>query len=240
MYHEAAARALLPERSLGIAGADTMIRVVIADDHEIVRRGVRLTIQGEADMQLLGEASTGREAVALVAASRPDVVLLDIKMPDLDGVAAAAAIHTAHPEVAILMLTSFSTDGQLYAALQAGASGYLLKDTSGDGLVQAIRRAVHGEPQLHPAIARRLMQRLPAPVDPLGELTPREREVLCLIAQGLSNKEIGAALTLTEVTIKGYVSSMLGKLHVADRTQAALLAVRYGLVSPDDLPDVPQ
>jgi NarL family two-component system response regulator LiaR len=214
--------------------------VLIADDHEIVRRGLRMTIAGEEDMRLLGEARTGREAVELAAALRPNVVLLDVQMPDMDGVAAAAAIRATQPEVAILMLTSFGGDAQLYAALRAGASGYLLKDTSGDDLVRAIRGAARGDPQLHPNIARRLMQQAAAPADPLAMLTPREREVLRRLAQGLSNKEIGAALGLTEVTVKGYVSALLGKLHVADRTQAALLAVRYGLVAPGELPDVPR
>lgn len=215
-----------------------MIRIVIADDHEIVLRGLRMTIQGEEDMQLLGEARSGREALARVAETRPDVLLLDIQMPDMDGIQAAAAVHAAHPEVAIVMLTSFSSDVQLHAALQAGASGYLLKDVSGDALVAAIRGAARGEPQLHPEIARRLMKNMPAPNDPLGGLTPREREVLLLIARGLSNKEIGLQLSLTEVTVKGYVSGLLSKLNVSDRTQAALLAVRYGLIDPQDLPGV--
>lgn len=216
-----------------------MIDVLIADDHELVRRGLRMTIAGEEDMRLVGEACNGHEAVALATATRPAVVLLDIKMPELDGVAAAAAIHTAQPDVAILMLTSFDDDARLHAALRAGASGYLLKDVGGDALVQAIRGAAQGQPQLHPEIARRLMGKMPAPDDPLAALTPREREVLRLIARGMSNKMIGAALTLTEATIKGYVSDILTKLHSADRTQAALLAVRYGLIDPGDLPDVP-
>ncbi len=214
----------------------TPIGVLIADDHDIVRRGLRMTIAGEEDMRLLGEARNGHEAIELAARTRPDVILLDIQMPELDGVAAAAAIHAAQPTVAIVMLTSFAGDAQLYAALQAGAQGYLLKDTSGDDLVQAIRGAARGEPQLHPSVARRLMQRLPAPDDPLAALTARERDVLHLLSRGLSNKQIGAALTLTEVTVKGYVSAVLGKLGVADRTQAALLAVRHGLIAPEDLP----
>jgi DNA-binding NarL/FixJ family response regulator len=213
-----------------------MISVLIADDHEIVRRGLRMTIAGEADLLLLGEARNGREAVEMAATSQPHVVLLDIQMPEMNGVEAAAAIHAAQPEIFILMLTSFDGDAQLYAALQAGASGYLLKDASGDELVRAIRGAARGEPQLHPTIARRLMARAPAPADPLALLTARERDVLGLLAQGLSNKQIGAALMLTEVTVKGYVSAVLGKLQVADRTQAALLAVRYGLVAPGELP----
>ncbi len=216
-----------------------MITIVIAVDHDIVRRGLRLTIEAEPDLQLLGEARTGREAVELARTLRPTILLLDIQMPDMDGLAAAAAIHAAQPDVAILILTSFSSDAQLAAALRAGVSGYLLKDLSGDALIAALRGAARGEPQLHPSIARKLMQHAGPPADPLAELTAREQDVLRLIARGHSNKEIGAALALTEVTIKGYVSSILSKLGVADRTQAALLAVRYGLIAPDDLPTLP-
>lgn len=216
-----------------------MITIVIADDHEIVRRGLRLTIEAEPDLQLLGEARTGREAIELARTLHPAIMLLDIQMPDMDGIAAATTIHAAQPDVAILILTSFSSDAQLAAALRAGVSGYLLKDLSGDALIVALRGAARGEPQLHPSIARKLMQHAGPPVDPLAELTTREQDVLRLIARGHSNKEIGAALALTEVTIKGYVSSILSKLGVADRTQAALLAVRYGLIAPDDLPTLP-
>lgn len=212
-----------------------MIRVAIADDHEIVRRGLRMTILGEEDMELVGEATNGREALLLARAQRPDVLLLDIQMPEMDGLAAAEQIHREQPEVHILILTSFDSDARLYAALKAGVTGYLLKDTPGDGLVAAIRGAAEGTPQLHPEIARKLMGQMPAPVTPLDELTEREREVLTLLAQGNSNKEIGAQLFLTEATVKGYVSTILGKLHVADRTQAALLAVRYGLVNVDEM-----
>ncbi len=214
--------------------AQRKIRIVIADDHEIVRRGLRMTIQGEADMELVGEAQTGRQAVDYVTRLQPDVLLLDIQMPDMDGIQAARLLRTQGAQVAILVLTSYRDDAQLYAALRAGVNGYLLKDIGGDDLVQAIRGALHGQPQLHPEIARRLMERMPAPVDPFADLTARERDVLLLLAGGLSNKEIGLKLSLTEVTVKGYVSAILGKLHVEDRTQAALLAVKFGMVSPDD------
>ena len=208
--------------------------MLIADDHEIVRRGLRMTIMGEPDMRLLGEASDGREASDLVATTQPDVLLLDIQMPDMDGIAAAQALHLTHPQLIILMLTSFTDDAKLYSALRAGASGYLLKEMSGDDLVAAIRGAARGLPQLHPNIARRLMDRIAPPSDPLTQLTQREQSVLRLIACGLSNKEIGAALDLTEQTVKGYVRDILSKLGVADRTQAALLAVRFGLVQADE------
>lgn len=219
------------------AGSRSMITLIIADDHEIVRRGLRMTIAGEEDMQLLGEGSTGLEAVELACTLHPQVAILDIQMPEMDGIAAAQAIRQQMPEVQILILTSFGNDAQLYAALQVGVCGYLLKDASGDQLVAAIRGAAQGAPQLHPAIARRLMHHMPAPATPLDDLTEREREVLRWLAFGMSNREIGLALTLTEVTVKGYVSTILSKLHVADRTQAALTALRYGLVDIEELPD---
>jgi len=212
------------------------IAIIIADDHEIVRRGLRLTIAAEPDMTLLGEASNGREALRLVEQSKPDVALLDIQMPEMDGIETARRLRQRYPDLPILILTGFGNDAHLYAALQAGVTGYLLKDTPGDDLVAAIRGAATGQPQLHPDIARRLMQQMPAPHTPLDELTDREREVLTLVASGLSNKQIGASLHLSEATIKGYVSVILGKLHVADRTQAALLAVRYGLIDVNKLP----
>ena len=218
------------------AEAAKVIRVLIADDHEIVRRGLRMTIQGESDMLLVGEAVDGRQAVELALRLHPDVVLMDIQMPGVDGIQAAAELRRSLPGTAVVMLTSFTGDAQLHAALQAGADGYLLKDISGDDLAAAVRSARRGQPVLHPEIARRLMQQMPLPADPFASLTERERQVLQLIARGLSNKEIGGQLFLTEVTVKGYVSALLAKLGVADRTQAALLAVRYGLVNPDDLP----
>lgn len=214
--------------------ATPLLTVVIADDHEIVRRGLALLIEGEADMRLLGTAATGSEALALVAAAPPAVLLLDIQMPDMDGITAAAQVRAAHPHLAILMLTSYSDDARIYAALRAGASGYLLKEMSGDELLHAIRAAARGEPQLHPKVARRLMDRVMPAADPLAQLSPREYEVLRWIARGLSNKEIAAATDLTEQTVKSYVREILSKLDVADRTQAALLAVRYGMMLDGD------
>lgn len=197
-------------------------------------RGLSLTITGEPDLRLLGAATTGAEAIALVHATEPDVVLLDIHMPNIDGIAAAATLRAARPQLVILMLSSYSDDARIYAALRAGANGYLLKEMSGDALLAAIRAAARGEPQLHPKIAQRLMNRVMPPADPLAELSPREHEVLRWIARGLSNKEIAAATDLTEQTVKSYVREILSKLDVSDRTQAALLAVRYGVVSNED------
>jgi DNA-binding NarL/FixJ family response regulator len=213
--------------------APSPIRVVIVDDHEVVRRGIALTLEAEPDLLVVGEATTGAAAVAMARTTRPDVILLDIQMPDMDGIAAAAAIRAVH-QAAILILSSFTDDARVYAALRAGIQGYLLKEMSGTALVAAVRGAARGEPQLHPKIARRLMDRAAPPQDPLAELSPRERDVLRLVAGGRSNKEIGLALDLTENTIKTYVREILSKLQVADRTQAALLAVRYGLIGLDD------
>lgn len=217
-------------------GARPTIGVVIADDHEVVRRGLSMTIAGERDMRLLGAAATGAEAVALVQTTDPDVVLLDIQMPDMDGVAAAAALRKRYPKLAILMLSSYSDDARIYAAMRAGANGYLLKEMSGDELLHAIRAVARGEPQLHPRIAQRLMNRVMPPEDPFAQLSPRELEVLRSIAAGMSNKEISVATDLTEQTVKSYVREILSKLDVADRTQAALLAVRYGIAPNPDAP----
>lgn len=218
---------------MGADPAANSIRVLIADDHEVVRRGVALTLEAEPDLVVVGVASTGVEAVELTRTARPDVVLLDIQMPDMDGIAAAAAILGAYP-AAVLILSSFNDDARVYAAMRAGVQGYLLKEMSGAALVEAVRGAARGEPQLHPKIARRLMDRAAPPEDPLAQLSQRELDVLRLVASGRSNKEIALALDLTENTVKTYVREILGKLNVVDRTQATLLAVRYGLVSPDD------
>jgi NarL family two-component system response regulator LiaR len=203
---------------------------MLADDHEIVRRGLRMTIMAEADLLLVGEARDGNQAIQLAESLSPDLILMDVQMPGCDGIAATQAILAKQPQAVILILTSYAADAQVHAALRAGAKGYLLKDLSGDALLAAIRGAVLGNPQLHPQIAQRLIANAPLPADPLAELTIRERDVLRLIGKGLSNKEIATTLTLSDTTVKGYVSEILAKLQVADRTQAALLAVRYGLV----------
>jgi two-component system, NarL family, response regulator LiaR len=215
--------------------ADTLqrrIRVVIADDHEMVRRGIAMTLRAEPDIDVVGEADSGRAALGLATAAAPDVVLLDIQMSDMDGITAATAIRAAAPGVAVVILSSYSDDARVYAALRAGVSGYLLKELSAEALVAAVRGAARGEPQLHPKIARRLMDRMAPPADPIAQLSQREQEVLRLVAAGRSNKEIGADLGLSENTVKTYIREILSKLGVADRTQAALLAVRYGLVNP--------
>jgi DNA-binding NarL/FixJ family response regulator len=212
-----------------------MLKILIADDHQIVRRGLRMTLDAEPDLQVVAEAADGADVLALIREHAPDVVLMDLQMPIMDGVRALAQIRPGFPNLPILILTSFSDDAHLFAALRAGASGFLLKEMSGDELVEAIRGAAKGRPQLHPDIARKLMARAPMPEDPFEALTDREREVLKLLGRGMSNKEVALELVLTEMTVKGYVSDLLAKLGVGDRTQAALMAVRYGLVRVEEL-----
>lgn len=212
-----------------------MLKIIIADDHQVVRRGLTLTIDAEKDMRVVGEAENGAGVLALIKKHKPDVVLMDLQMPEVNGVDALKQIRPEFPNLPILILTTFSDDAHVYGALRAGASGFLLKEMSGDELVSAIRGAAQGKPQLHPDIARRLMARAPMPDDPFESLTERERGILKLLARGKSNKEIASELSLTEMTVKGYVSDLFVKLGVNDRTQAALMAVRYGLVLPEEL-----
>ena len=212
-----------------------MLKILIADDHQIVRRGLRMTIDAEKDMQVMDEAANGLQVLGLIKKHTPDVVLMDLQMPEMDGVDALKMIRLEFPVLPVLILTSFSDDAHIYAALRAGASGFLLKEMGGDELVDAIRGAAAGKPQLHSEIAKRLMARAPMPEDPFETLTGRERNLLKLLARGKSNKEIAAQLTLTEMTVKGYVSDIFIKLGVNDRTQAALMAVRFGLVKPEEL-----
>ncbi len=209
----------------------TPIRVLIADDHEIVREGLQTLLAEQPDIVVVGQAADGAQAVSLAESLHPDVVLMDLIMPEKDGIEATRLIHTRAPETRVLVLTTFADDRRVRDAVQAGASGFLLKDVLKPELVNAIHAAAEGKPALHPAAARSLMQQVaePAAPSPLESLTERERDVLRLIACGCSNKEIAASLHLTEGTVKGYVSVVLSKLNVADRTQAALLAVKLGL-----------
>jgi two-component system, NarL family, response regulator LiaR len=211
---------------------ESPVRVLLVDDHAIVREGLHTLLAEEPAIAIVGMAATGAEALALAAALRPDVVLMDLLLPDLDGIAVTARLRESVAMCRVLVLTSYVDDQHVRDAIQAGALGYLLKDVLKPELVRAIRAAARGEPVLHPEAQRRLMQQLaaPAPPDPLATLTERERAVLCLLGAGRSNKEIAATLHLTTGTVKGYVSIILGKLDVADRTQAALYAVRHGLV----------
>jgi len=205
--------------------------MLIADDHEIVREGLRTFLSEEPDVEVVGEAANGAEAVTLASRLHPDVVLMDLLMPEMDGIEATRRCRAASPSSQVLVLTSFSEDHKVREAIQAGAIGYLLKDVLKTELLQAIRSAAQGLPTLHPEAQRQLMRQVVAPQEPspFEALTERERDVLRCIAQGNSNKEIAALLRLTEGTVKGYVSSILLKLDVADRTQAALYAVKHGL-----------
>jgi NarL family two-component system response regulator LiaR len=215
------------------------IRVLIADDHVVVRKGIRALLATEPGIAVVGEATDGAEAVRAAAELSPDVILMDIVMPAVDGIEAVRRIMAAQPGSRILVLTSFATDDQIFPALKAGALGYLLKDTGPEDLVQAIRQVHRGESSLHPTIARKVLQELSRPPqrpptpDPLTE---REVEVLRLVAQGRSNQEIARMLVVSEATVRTHVSSILSKLHLASRTQAALYALREGLASLDDPP----
>lgn len=207
------------------------IRVLIVDDHTIVREGLCTLLGEEPDVEVVGEASNGAEAIAMSAQLQPDVILMDLVMPEMDGITAIQEVKRENPLSQILVLTSFSEDQRVRDAIQAGAIGYLLKDVLKPELLRAIRAAVRGEPTLHPQAQRQLMRQVATPVlsSALENLTNRELDVLRLIAHGQSNKEIAATLYLTEGTVKGYVSAILAKLNVADRTQAALYAVKHGL-----------
>lgn len=211
------------------------VRVLLVDDHAIVREGLRTLLAEETGIAVVGEAATGAAALDLAAALRPDVVLMDLVLPDLDGIAATARLRERGAPCRVLVLTSFADDRRVRDAIRAGAVGYLLKDVLQPDLVRAIHAAARGEAVLHPEAQRWLLQQVVAPAapDPLDALTEREREVLGLLAAGRSNKEIAAALHLTTGTVKGYVSVILGKLAVADRTQAALYAARRGLAPRD-------
>jgi NarL family two-component system response regulator LiaR len=217
----------------------TAIRILIADDHTIVRKGLRAVLRNMEDIEVVGEAATGWEAISEVNRLQPDVVLMDLVMPELDGIEAILRINAAQPHVRILVLTSFAGEDKVFPAIKAGALGYHLKDSSPDELVQAIRQVYRGESSLHPVIARKVLQELSRPSDrPLtpDPLTPREVEVLRLVAQGRDNREIAEALVISDTTVRTHVSNILNKLHLASRTQAALYALREGLASLDDAP----
>lgn len=212
-------------------------RVLLVDDHVVVRQGLRALLATESDIVVVGEAENGRQAVAEAERLRPDVILMDLVMPEMDGIQATLRIKASQPEARILVLTSFATDDKVFPAIKAGALGYLLKDSSPEELVAAIYRVQRGQPSLHPAIARKLLQELSHPSKPLYTpelLTEREMEVLRLVAGGHSNQQIAEILMVDEATAQAYVSSILRKLHLCSRTQAALYALREGLASLDD------
>ena len=205
------------------------VTVLIADDHPVVRRGLRTFLDLQEGVSVLGEAATGAEAVAMVEELVPDVVLMDLVMPDLDGIEAARRIRDVSPSTKVIVLTSYAEDEKIFPAIKAGAAGYLLKDVEPDEIADGIRRVHRGEALLHPKIAARVMREVTAEKE-ADVLTARELDVLRALARGLSNKAIAEELVVSEKTIKTHVSNILAKLHLADRTQAALYAVRERLV----------
>ncbi|HEU5098929.1 MAG TPA: response regulator transcription factor [Roseiflexaceae bacterium] len=210
------------------------IRILIADDHSVVRQGLRMFLGLDPELEVIGEARDGAEALAMARQLRPDVVLIDLLMPVMDGIAAISAIRRELPDVEAIALTSVLDDNSVVGAVRAGAIGYLLKDTEADDLRRAIKAAAAGQVQLSPKAAARLMREVRAPDSPEA-LTEREIDVLRLLAQGQANKQIAGSLRIGEKTVKTHVSNILAKLGVPSRTQAALYAVRIGLVSADQL-----
>ena len=215
------------------------VKVLIVDDQALVRSGFRMILEARDDLEVVGEAGDGDQAIRLAAQTRPDVVLMDVRMPGLDGVTATARLTSAPDPPRVIILTTYDQDETLYAALRAGASGFLLKDVRPAGLVEAIRVVARGEALIAPSATRRLLDRFvatdvtpPAPDGILARLTDREREVLALLARGAANAEIATQLVVTEATVKTHVSAILRKLEVRDRVRAVVLAYDLGLVRP--------
>lgn len=210
------------------------IQVLITDDHKVVRQGLRMVLELDPELEVVGEAENGREAVRLAEKFRPDVVLMDLVMPMMDGIEATGKIRRELPDTEVVALTSVLEDVSITRAVKAGAIGYLLKNTEAEELRRAIKAAAAGQVQLAPEAAARLMREVSAPEDP-ENLTERETDVLKLIARGLANKQIARSLFIGDKTVKTHVSNILMKLGVRSRTQAALYAARIGLVSPEEL-----
>ncbi len=213
------------------------IRVLVVDDHAIVRKGIRALLAEIEDIEVVGEASDGQEAMAQADALSPDVILMDLVMPGVDGIEATRQITASERGPRILVLTSFASDDKVFPAIKAGALGYLLKDSEPADLVEAIHQVHRGEPSLQPSIAQKVLQELrrPAALRPTPDpLTDREMEVLRLVAKGLSNPEIAQRLVITEATVRTHVSNILSKLHLANRVQATLYALQEGITSLDN------
>ena len=214
------------------------ISILIVDDHEVVRQGLKAYLDAQPDFKVVGEASSGEDAVRLASDYLPDVVLMDLVMSGMGGVQATRRVKDVTPRTQIVVLTSYHQDEFIFPALQAGAISYVLKDVAMDDLVDAIRKAAQGEAVLHPRVAERVIHEINgakrAVYNPFTELTNREMEILRLIARGLSNSEIADDLVISENTVKGHVSNILSKLHLADRTQAAVFAWEQGLVHRDE------
>ena len=206
-------------------GEENEIRVLVVDDHFVVRMGLTTLINTQSDMTVVGEATNGKQAVELFRAEKPDVTLMDLRMPEMNGVDAITAIRNEYPDCRIIVLTTYDGDEDIYRAFQAGARAYLLKDMHRDELLEAIRSVYRGQRFIPPAVASSLADRMPR-----SELTSRELEVLKLIVKGMSNKEIASTLEITEGTVKVHVNNVLGKLGVSDRTKAATTAIQRGIV----------
>jgi two-component system, NarL family, response regulator DevR len=204
------------------------IGVFLLDDHEVVRRGVRELLEAEDDIVVVGEAGTAEEALARIAVASPDVAILDVRLPDGDGVEVCREVRSRHPEIACIMLTSFSDDEAVYAAIMAGAAGFVLKQVRGSDLVEGVRRVAAGDSLLDPSVTRRVLERLRHKDEPdeLSALTDQERTILDLIAEGLTNRQIGERMFLAEKTVKNYVSNVLSKLGMSRRTEAAVYAAK--------------
>jgi NarL family two-component system response regulator LiaR len=211
-----------------------VIRVLIADDHGIVREGLRTYLATVDGIEVVGAAEDAAQAVDGVAELAPDVVLMDLQMPNVDGIEATARITEHHPDVKVIALTSFATDDKVFPAIRAGAAGYLLKEAEPSEIAEAIRKVSRGEPILHPSVAERLMQQVAAsvPTPHRTDLTARELEVLRLVAAGMANRDIARELDVAEKTVKTHVSNILMKLGLSDRTQAAVYAVQHGIAVP--------
>lgn len=211
---------------------EATIKILIADDHPLIRQGLRVIIEAQPDLELVGEASNGEQAVQQALTLHPDIVIMDLQMPVMDGLSATREIAQADPQAQVLVLTSFPDDDNVYTAIKAGAMGFLLKDSSADYLLDAIRTVSRGESVLHPTIARKLMQEIKQPpkLPPTTEpLTPREVQVLGCLAQGMANSQIANELSVSVRTVSAHIRNILDKLHLANRTQAALYALEQGI-----------
>lgn len=217
---------------------DDRIKVLIVDDHKVVRQGLRTFLELQADVTIVGEADDGQTAVEMVRELHPNVVLMDLVMPRLDGISATRQVKALGTDVKVIALTSFTEDDKVFPAIQAGASSYLLKDVSPDDLVEAIRAAHRGETRLHPDIARKLMEQVTKQArsnhEPyMKEVTDREKDVVRLVAQGRSNQQIASELFISEKTVKTHISNILNKLQLQDRTQLAIYAIKSGMARTD-------
>ena len=216
---------------------EAKIKVLIVDDHAVVRQGLRTFLELHDDILVVGEAGDGKTAIEMVGALEPDVVLMDLVMPQMDGITATRQIKTAAPRTKVIALTSFAEDDKVFPAIQAGASSYLLKDVSPNDLVEAIRAVHRGEARLHPDIAQKLIQQVAQQAGPIREtaaidnLTEREHDVVRLVAQGCNNSDIARALVISDKTVKTHISNILSKLHLEDRTQLAIYAIKRGWVN---------